>query len=82
LIHHLDAVDKHRLLLTVGIAYELLIFDAAEPLRELADWTKDLPVMPLGIRPAERYPVQEGHHCLPLTPTSLRSTRISSSPLR
>jgi hypothetical protein len=60
LIHRLDAIDKHRLLLTVGIAYRSVIFDAAANLRGLADWTNDLPPMPIGLRPAQRYPVQEG----------------------
>jgi hypothetical protein len=62
LIHHLDLIDKHRLLVTVGIAYRSVILDAAAELRGLPElpWTKDLPVMPLGLRPAQRYPVQEG----------------------
>lgn len=60
LIHHLDAVDKHRLLVTVGVAYSSFAFDAAADLRGLTDWTKDLPPMPIGLRPANRYPVQNG----------------------
>jgi hypothetical protein len=60
LVNHLDIVDKHRLLLTVGTAYTSMRFDAAASLRDLADWTKDLPPMPIGLRPAHRYPVQAG----------------------
>jgi len=60
LIHHLDLIDKHRLLVTIGIAYSSFIFDAAAMLRGLTDWTKDLPPMPIGLRPASRYPVQNG----------------------
>jgi hypothetical protein len=60
LVNHLDIVDKHRLLLTAGTAYSSLQFDAAASLRGLADWTKDLPPMPIGLRPAHRYPLQAG----------------------
>jgi hypothetical protein len=60
LIHHLDLIDKHRLLVTIGRAYSSFRFDAAVELREVADWTKDLPPMPIGLRPADRYPVVNG----------------------
>jgi hypothetical protein len=60
LIHHLDAVDKHRLLVTVGIAYRSFTFDIAAILRGVSEHTKNLPVVPLSLQPAERYPVQEG----------------------
>lgn len=60
LIHYLDLIDKHRLLVTIGTAYSSFAFDAAADLRGLADWTKDLPPMPIALRPASRYPVQDG----------------------
>jgi hypothetical protein len=60
LIDQLDIIDKHRLLVTIGISYESLGFDAAAGLRGLADWTKDLPVTMLYLKPASRYPVQPG----------------------
>jgi hypothetical protein len=49
LIHYLDLIDKHRLLVTVGQAYSSVRFDAAADLRGLADWTRDLPALPLGL---------------------------------
>jgi len=58
-LNELDVVDKHRLLLTVGLAYRSFTFDAAAMLRGLADFTKDLPPAPLSLRPADRYPVDE-----------------------
>jgi hypothetical protein len=60
LIHHLDAIDKHRLLLTIGTAYQSFGFDAAAMLRGISERTKDLPAVPIFLKPAERYPVQEG----------------------
>jgi hypothetical protein len=60
LIHHLDAIDKHRLLLTTGIAYRSFTFDIAAILRGVSEQTQDLPVVPISLRPAEQYPVQEG----------------------
>jgi hypothetical protein len=60
LVNYLDIVDKHRLLLTTGMAYEAFIFDAAARLRGLTEWTKDLPVTSLGLRPAEGYTVRNG----------------------
>ena len=50
LIHYLDLIDKHRLLVTVGQGYSSVRFDAAADLRGLADWTRDLPALPLGLR--------------------------------
>jgi hypothetical protein len=60
LIHHLDIVDKHRLLVTIGRAYSSFRFDAAVELRGVADWTKDLPPAHIALRPADRYPVENG----------------------
>jgi hypothetical protein len=60
LVDYLDRIDKHRLLLTVGIAYQALIFDPVVELREAADWTKSLPAFPISISPDERYPVKNG----------------------
>jgi hypothetical protein len=60
LIDQLDIIDKHRLLVTIGASYEALGFDAAARLRGLADWTKDLPVTMVYLRPASRYPVEGG----------------------
>jgi hypothetical protein len=60
LIDYLDRIDKHRLLITVGTAYSAMTFDMAASVRGLAEWAKDLPPVPISIRPAERYPVQEG----------------------
>jgi hypothetical protein len=60
LVHHLDAVDKHRLLVTTGVAYSSFILDVVAILRGVSEETKDLPAMPVDIRPAERYPVEPG----------------------
>lgn len=60
LLDQLDLIDKHRLLVTIGASYEALGFDAAVGLRGLADWTKDLPVTMLYLRPASRYRVESG----------------------
>jgi hypothetical protein len=60
LIDHLDVVDKHHLLVTIGVAHSAFAFDIAPLFRGLRDWTKDLPAIPIGIRPADRYPVQNG----------------------
>jgi hypothetical protein len=60
LIDRLDLVDKHHLVLTTGIAYSAMTFDFAAMMRGLTEWTKDLPAMPISLRPANRYPVQNG----------------------
>jgi hypothetical protein len=60
LIDRLDLVDKHHLVLTTGVAYSALTFDIAATVRDMTDWMKNLPEMPIRLRPADRYPVQEG----------------------
>jgi hypothetical protein len=62
LLHHLDIVDKHRLLLTVGCVYTALSLDFAEELRSSGfEWSKDIPEMRLGLKPADRlFPLQDG----------------------
>ena len=60
LVDHLDLVDKHHLVLTTGVAYSAMTFDIAARVRGMVDWAKDLPVVPLSLRPAGRYPVKNG----------------------
>ncbi len=58
LVNHLDVIDKHRLLVTIGTAYRSFGFDAAKVLFGTSERTKNLPALPVFIRPAERYPVE------------------------
>ena len=62
LLHHLDIVDKHRLLLTVGCAYTAVSLDFAEDLRRSGFKTaKDIPEMRLSLKPADRlFPLRDG----------------------
>ena len=60
LVHHLDIVDKHRLPLIAGTAYNSLRFDVTGWVRGKIEWAKDLPPMPIGLRPAHRFPLQAG----------------------
>jgi hypothetical protein len=60
LLDQLDVIDKHRLLVTVGVAYRSFIIDAAAMLRGRTEWTKDLPPWPVALRPAGGYPLQAG----------------------
>lgn len=60
LIDHLDLIDKHRLLLTIGTAYGGIAFDAAGLFRGVADWVQDLPPIPISIRANSVYPVENG----------------------
>jgi hypothetical protein len=60
LVNHLDVIDKHRLLVTIGIAYRSFGFDAAVMLRGTSERTKNLAPFPVFIKPAERYPVEAG----------------------
>jgi hypothetical protein len=62
LLHHLDIVDKHRLLLTTGCAYNEVSLDFSKSFRDLGpEWVRDLPEMRIGLRPEDTlFPLQDG----------------------
>jgi hypothetical protein len=61
ILDYLDIVDKHRLIIGAFASYESLNFDAAGMLRGLPGTPADLPEMRIGLRPAERFPLQDGY---------------------
>jgi hypothetical protein len=63
-LHRLDIVDKHRLLVVVGMAYQAVSFDGGDMMaRRFPDAFKgaEPPSMPIAIRPADRlFPLADG----------------------
>ncbi|MEX0833417.1 MAG: hypothetical protein WD276_06035 [Actinomycetota bacterium] len=60
-LHQLDRRDKHRFLVPVGSAYRYLTIDGAEMVKGVPGFSKDLPSLPLNLKPADRlFPVQDG----------------------
>jgi len=65
-LHRLDIADKHRILITVGSAYENFIVDFGAMFREshaasLSVDPSEIPSMPIAINPADRqWPLKDG----------------------
>jgi hypothetical protein len=60
IVHRLDIVDKHHVLLPVGAAYHSVDIGSlmAEQMRALTGW--DIPEIALGVRPADKlFPLNE-----------------------
>lgn len=61
-LHRLDIADKHRILITVGSAYQSFILDFARAFDDFPDFAmpKDVSV-PISIKPADRqWPLKDG----------------------
>jgi hypothetical protein len=82
LLHHLDIVDKHRLLLTVGAAYRALSIDFGEQLRESGpEWAKDTPEMRLDLKPADKlFPLRDGVPVFRIMPGARTGSPSEGSP--
>lgn len=65
-LHQLDNVDKHKLLVPVGMAYTSVILDFARAFDNMPDLPPELNIppdfsMPIGLRPADRqFPLKDG----------------------
>ncbi len=65
-LHQLDIVDKHKLLVPVGMAYASVILDFARAFDNFPDLPPELAIppevsMPIGLRPADRqFPLKDG----------------------
>jgi hypothetical protein len=82
LVHHLDIVDKHRLLLTVGCAYRAVSIDFGEQFRESGpNWAKDTPEMRLDLKPADRlFPLRDGAELYRIMPAARIGGTAEGSP--
>jgi hypothetical protein len=61
LLHRLDIIDKHRVLLPAYSSVGTTIIDMSVGMRGVADWLKDIPPMPIGLNWATpSCPVRDG----------------------